>query len=318
MRRAIMTSCIAAAIAAAALGEGRLGQKAAPLEGLKWIKGKPVNVAKSDGKHVYVVEFWATWCGPCRRAIPRLTELQKKYKGKVTFVGISDEKPDVVRKFVEQQGSNMGYSVAADPARKVYNAYMKAFGIGGIPHAFVVGPKGRILWHGHPMAELEDVLEQMLAGRWDVEKARAEIERRERQQRAMMKALTLLSQYFRLAADKSEQKKAREVGEQILEVGAAAPQILNQLSWQILTKEGLAFRDLKLALRAAEMANRATDGKDPAILDTYALALFENGRKAEAVRIQERAVRLARGTPQYRDIVPELEQRLKRYRGETP
>ena len=68
----------------------KLGDPAAPLSIKEWVKGKPVDV--KDGKNIYVVEFWATWCGPCRTSIPHLTELQKKFKDKgVVFVGVSDE-----------------------------------------------------------------------------------------------------------------------------------------------------------------------------------------------------------------------------------
>ena len=67
-----------------------LGQKAAPLEGLTYIKGDPI--VFEAGK-VYVVEFWATWCPPCRTSIPHLTEVQKQFKDKgVTVIGISNEK----------------------------------------------------------------------------------------------------------------------------------------------------------------------------------------------------------------------------------
>ena len=318
MRALILLSLTALGAATAAQAGAELGQKAAPLTGIEWIKGQPVDPARPDGKQVYVVEFWATWCGPCRRSIPHLTELQNKYKGRVTFVGISDEKPDVVRKFVQQWGEKMDYTVAADPGRKVYDAYMKAFGINGIPHAFVVDRKGRIVWHGHPLSGLDEVLEKVLAGKWDIEKARAEIERRDRAQRAMMQTLPLLSRYFALAADKSKAAEARKLGEQILKQGAPAPELLNQFAWQILTKDGLAVRDVKLALRAAKMANDATGGQDAAILDTLALALFENGQKTEAVKVQSKAVRLAKTDPRYKSVIGELTERLKRYRDQTP
>ena len=67
-----------------------IGDKAKPLEIAEWVKGKK-DVDVTDGKSVYVVEFWATWCGPCRTTIPHLTELQKEYSDKVVFVGVSKE-----------------------------------------------------------------------------------------------------------------------------------------------------------------------------------------------------------------------------------
>ncbi len=122
---------------------------ASPLEGLTWIKGGPVTITAGN---VYVVEFWATWCGPCRISIPHLTELQKKYKDKgVTFVGISDEPPEVTKPFVEKMGENMDYNVASDTKGDVYGGYMVTFRQDGIPTAFVVDATGKVVWFGHPM-----------------------------------------------------------------------------------------------------------------------------------------------------------------------
>ena len=64
----------------------KVGDAAPQLKVAKWVKGTPITNLK-DGK-IHVVEFWATWCGPCRVSIPHLTELAAKYKGKVDFVGV--------------------------------------------------------------------------------------------------------------------------------------------------------------------------------------------------------------------------------------
>ena len=62
--------------------EGALkhGDAAPPIEITKWLRGEAVDLQKAREKKVVVVEFWATWCPPCRTSIPHLTELQKKYK----------------------------------------------------------------------------------------------------------------------------------------------------------------------------------------------------------------------------------------------
>ena len=173
----VTSTCLAA--------EGKVGDKAPEFTGLEWVKGDAVKLQKDS---VYVVEFWATWCGPCRTSIPHLTELQHKYKDKkVTIIGITNEKKDKVMPFLEEQGDKMDYTVAIDKTGDMNKAYMKAFGQGGIPHAFIVDQKGIIAWHGHPMS-MDEVLELAAAGSFDgvayarkkaEEKAKAEKERLE-------------------------------------------------------------------------------------------------------------------------------------------
>jgi thiol-disulfide isomerase/thioredoxin len=139
----------------------KLGVPAAPLTGLEWVKNGPVEMKPGT---VYVVEFWATWCPPCRVSIPHLTELQHKYKDRnLVIVGISTEKVSVVKPFVEQKGSEMDYTVAVDTTGAVSRGYMDAFGRNTIPSAFVVGADGKIAWVGHPMDNMDAVLERTLA-----------------------------------------------------------------------------------------------------------------------------------------------------------
>src|SRR6188474_2613487 len=88
-------SCIALAVgllACLSSFAAKIGDPAAALSVGEWIKGQPVDLAAVKGEKIVVVEFWATWCGPCRTSIPHLTELQQKFADRdVIFVGISDE-----------------------------------------------------------------------------------------------------------------------------------------------------------------------------------------------------------------------------------
>lgn len=144
---------------------GQLGMPAPPLQVAHWVKGQPVDLAAVRGRNVVVVEYWATWCPPCRASIPHLTELQQKFKERgVLFVGLSNEPLEKVKPFVAQMGDKMNYVVAIDDKDKTFAGYMGAFGVDGIPHAFVVDKSGAISWHGHPMAELEQAIEKALAG----------------------------------------------------------------------------------------------------------------------------------------------------------
>ena len=104
-----------------------------------------------DG-YVVVVEFWATWCGPCRAAIPHMNEIFEKYKDKgVLIISLSDEDDVTVKPFVKQM--NMKYLVGSG------SKSINDFGVNGIPHAFLTDTKGKVIWAGHPMAGLEESID---------------------------------------------------------------------------------------------------------------------------------------------------------------
>jgi len=146
-----------------------IGVPAPRLEGLDWVTTQPASLDWGRIGKFTVVEFWATWCGPCRQSIPHLTELQQRYGPQgVTVVGISTESTDTVSSFVGDHHEEMQYLVAVDHDRKVYSAYMDPFDAIGIPHAFIVSPDGRILWAGHPMA-MDEPLRQIVENRYDLE-----------------------------------------------------------------------------------------------------------------------------------------------------
>lgn len=188
MKKFIFTSLLSL-LCAAGLRAAELGDAAQPLDIKEWVKGGPVDLSTGKGKTIYVVEFWATWCPPCRESIPHLTELQKKFKDQgVVFVGVTDEKSDVVKKFVEKMGDSMDYNVAIDGG-KTSEAYMQAFGINGIPHAFVVDKEGKIVWQGHPMDHLEETLQALIDGKYDMAKAKKAGEAQEKLQKYIQLSL---------------------------------------------------------------------------------------------------------------------------------
>lgn len=141
----------------------KLGDPAPAISVTDWIQGGPVKLdAAKEGK-IFVVEFWATWCPPCRKSIPHLTELYDMYKDRgLEIVAITDEDSDTVKPFVEKQGDEMTFPVAIDGNGTMIRDYMAAFGKNGIPHAFVVDTNGKIVWEGHPMVGLDKAIEKYL------------------------------------------------------------------------------------------------------------------------------------------------------------
>src|SRR4029079_12576353 len=136
----------------------------------EWVKGSEVR-SFEPGK-VYVVEFWATWCGPCIAAMPHLSEIQEEYRDKgVTIVSLTS--PDsrgntekAVKEFVNGRGENiMRYNVGWCGDRSTNDAFMKAAGQGGIPCSFVIDQKGKIAYIGHPLI-VDEVLPKVSAGKW--------------------------------------------------------------------------------------------------------------------------------------------------------
>ena len=104
-----------------------------------------------------LLEFWATWCPPCRESIPHLNELHAKYKERgLVIIGATDEAASVIRKF--QKDTPMDYAVATDSGGKL-NEQM---GVDGIPHAFLADSSGKIVWEGHPMKLREEEIEKVL------------------------------------------------------------------------------------------------------------------------------------------------------------
>ena len=130
-----------------------------------------------SGEHVVVVEFWATWCGPCLQNMPHLSELQQQYSSEVQFIGVTDEDEQTVTEFLDSEGEEgktwreiLSYTIAVDYNAQTSSNFMQAARRQGIPCAFVINQSGQVAWIGHP-AEIESPLEKIVQGTWDIEKA---------------------------------------------------------------------------------------------------------------------------------------------------
>lgn len=285
---------LAAASVASPVLALEVGDLAPALQITEWVAGKAVDLKAGKDKTIFVLEFWATWCGPCKMSIPHLTELQAKYKDKnVVIIGISDEPAETIKPFMKSMGERMVYTVASDKGGTTMRTYLTGFGVNGIPYACIVDKSGTIVWHGSPFEELDSTLEQVVAGKFDLAIAKN-----------TAKAAKMLDTYFGTlikaaeSADAKDKDKltadARKTGDEIVKLAEKSPKILAILSLNILLNPQIKIRDQELALKAAKTAHAASDGKDFALLDAYARVLWETGRRGEAVTCQKEAVALAK------------------------
>lgn len=331
MKKAILLVCaLAAAVSgfAAEVPRLKVGDPAPALTPGKWIQGEPVTSFARD--KAYVVEFWATWCGPCKKSIPELNELHLKYKDKgLVIIGQSvwEEDDTDVPKFVKQMGRQMSYRVATDDKSKVEKgamalAWMEAAGQNGIPTAFVVSKQGSIAWIGSPFALKEKLLEDVLAGTYDVKKAAADYVKRIEQKDKFDEAW----EKFMLAANGRQWDKAEELLTEVAkftpeedmddidharlklklkrEDFAGAEAVANKLAglastnapdhdklaWTIVTSGNVSKGLLDIADHSASEANKLTDGKNSSILETLARVKFMKGDKASAIEAQQKAL----------------------------
>ncbi len=324
-----------------------VGDPAPALDVKEWVQGEPVRSFAAG--QVYVVEFWATWCGPCRRAIPHVNQLQNEYGDKVRFVGVSiwENDHDLVKPFVEKMGEDMQYTVGADVVKDgaMARTWMHAAGERGIPAAFIVDGTGKVAWIGHPMS-IDEPLAQVVAGEWDLAAAakshRAAKMTEMRQARAreavaaareagdheaMLRAIDEAVAQFpelgnQFAMDRfyallhgGHAEKSSAYGRELVDgVFSKSAGALNAIAWMIVDPDAeLKHRDVELALLAGEKACELTEWENPAVLDTFAMALFRAGRLDEAIEYQEKAVKLAAGS----EMEADLRKRLEKFREAT-
>ncbi len=287
----------------------------------KILKGNTDFDGFTPGK-VTVMEFWATWCGPCKAGMPHLSELQKEYKEQgVDIIGVSNEKLAVVESFIEQPqwDKKTGYTIAVDRDGATNAAYMKAAKRNGIPCAFVVDGEGKVAWIGHPMS-MDEPLKKIVAGKWDRDKFRGDYEKSQQAGRMMTEvrrsmrnasrsgdyreAMKLLDaaiakmpddpglqmMKFQTMIGPMNDPEGYQTGWAILKANRDNAMMMNAIAWYTLDDAAVSDRDYEFAMAAAKAAEAASGGTNAAILDTLARAYYEMGDFDMAVKVQKKAV----------------------------
>lgn len=307
-----------------------IGDEAPAIDISHWVKGETIQSFEKE--KIYVVEFWATWCGPCIASMPHLSEIQEKYADyDVTVVSVSDEPLQKVVSFLFKEYQRDGkihndrthYTLTTDPDRSVFNDYMVAGGHGGIPTAFIVGRTGHIEWIGHP-ARMDDAIDGVAHDTWDRDAFKDEYEAQMKprwtqyaSRNAMNKAmaagdwdtvLDLMDKNINAAPDNNNLKmqkfttiltkmkdsdRAYSYGEDVIRAGWDDSQLLNAIAWYVVDNGDVPHRNIAFATKAANRAMELTNGEDAAILDTVARCHYEAGDLDRAIKFQMKAVKHA-------------------------
>lgn len=120
------------------LAKSFINQKAPALTIEKWITARPT----TKGKFV-LLDFWATWCGPCKMVIPKLNDFHNEFVNDLVVIGLSDESKSTIKRM---KSPIIEYFNAIDKSKKLNRAYR----VKGIPHCVLIDPSGFVIWEGNP------------------------------------------------------------------------------------------------------------------------------------------------------------------------
>lgn len=314
-----LVACFSLAPRASALD---VGDAAPSLKIKEWVRGSSVDIARDSAKKVHIVEFWATWCPPCKMTVPILTDFQKKYEQDLVVIGVTDEDDrgnttSAIRRFVKEQGDKMSYTVAIDDRGATTGAYLAAAGAIGLPHAFLVGRDGRILWQGNPMdPDLGELIPQVIDGTYSASSAKLE---REVAKRLQALSMSIEAEQWGTVWDGLVEilkiDPANEVAMQALasvyseelhntstyrswvrghiDANRGNATAMRRLAETLLATRDIGRRMPDFALEAAKASYEASKRSDPSAVAVYARARYQIGDLDRAISLQQEALAAA-------------------------
>ena len=276
-----------------------------------WVKGTPISSFEEG--NVYLIDFWATWCGPCIAIMPHLTELQKEHEADgLRVVGVSiweserdadgnrvplrgEKQADHVQAFVDKNDARMGYTVGTG-SEFMETDWMRAANQNGIPTVMIVDRQGKIGWIGYGTdPTLGENLDAILAGENDyaadsearLEEMKSEWEESISRQK---ESGQLYYNHF-LGLAKSDKDQAAAFAQAMSEtVVKDKPNVYNAIAWTIVENEGWSPDAVGFARQLAEQACELTDWENPMVMDTLAWAQYRSGDAEAATQTEQKAL----------------------------
>ena len=131
---------------ALASGKSFMGKEPPEIEIADWLNAKTKYTLKKLRGKVVLIDFWATWCPPCRKAMPHLQKLWEKHAKKgMVIIAISSEEKKKIQNFISS--NKYTFPVGIDTGKKTN----KKYGIKGIPSTYLIHPNGKVIWEGNPL-----------------------------------------------------------------------------------------------------------------------------------------------------------------------
>lgn len=293
----------------------------------KWFNGSPVG--KFEKGKVYVIEFFASWCQPCRKSIPHLNRLQLEFADDLVVIGVaaSEAEPNSAKleRLLDAKKEVLTYRVAYTSDEKTFKDWNWGARNTGLPWVFVVDKKGKLAWYGQPFqSRFEPVLRAVLDDNyllqnsiqpneenyetrktlWEIQEKFWEFVGENNWQNSLELGKRLYEsgdQLFYYEMAQLFQIQYEELGEKVVSVAFAKKLISGPLSGipegqgyiaEVIGRDTLAAEEsLNLAIEIAEETNRLTHYENSELLTLLGQLYLRTAQKPKAEEVFRKALR---------------------------